>query len=176
VLSVVQCFVTNTEADTAHSVEARIDSLSDVYDLIENRKRHRNSLASLLEQTLRPYATSTCDRIVLAGSNIPVERRFALALHLVFHELATNACKHRALASSTGFVEAHWHILAERDRPALVIQWRERSGPRVTNPQREGFGMRLIAKALPEAQIDIDFASSGLVVHFMLEAESWSLE
>jgi len=51
----------------------------------------------------------------------------------------------------------------------LAIQWRERGGPIVTKPERRGFGTQLIARALPGAQVDLDFAPGGLVCRLLID-------
>jgi two-component sensor histidine kinase len=174
-LSVVQCFVVNTEAKTTNdyreALTARIASLSDAHDLIQSAPEHRVSLVELLERTLKPHSTLPNGRILLAGPDIILEPRFALSLHLIFHELATNASKHGALTSLSGAVEVNWDILADGSSQALAVQWREQGGPKVTRPQHKGFGMRLISKALSGAQIDMDFAPGGLVCRLLVEID-----
>jgi two-component sensor histidine kinase len=48
------------------------------------------------------------------------------------------------------------------------VQWRERGGPEVRKPRREGFGMRLISRALSGAKVDMDFAPAGLICRVMV--------
>jgi two-component sensor histidine kinase len=172
-LSIVQCFVTNTEAGTADdyraALTARIATLSDAYNIIQSACEHRISLASLLERTLRPHAGISTDRVVLAGPDIALEPHVALSLHMVFHELATNASKHGALMSTSGRVEVLWDVPAELNGGALAIQWRERGGPRVNKPKQRGFGTQLIARALSGARVELDFAPDGLVCRLLLE-------
>src|SRR6185437_11377184 len=71
VLSVVQCFVTNTEAVTAvdfrEALTVRIVSLSDAYRMLEDANGECISLTDLLERTLKPHGTYPGDRIFLAG-------------------------------------------------------------------------------------------------------------
>ena len=173
-LSVVQCFVANTEATTAddyrEALAARIATLSDAYDLIESGARSV-SLAELLERTLRPHSTLPNSRILLAGPDIILGPRLALSLHMIFHELATNADKHGALTSRSGVVEVLWDFVPRGDGQALALQWRERGGPEVTKPRRQGFGMRLISKALSGAKIDVDFARTGLLCRLLVEID-----
>ena len=180
VLSVVQCLVTNTSANTTNdyrvAVKTRVAVLSDACRFIENALDCRVPLASLLERTLRPCAVLPSDRVVLAGPDIVLEPHCALSLHLVFHELATNACKHGALKFSTGSVEVLWDILVEPDGRALAIQWRERGGPIVRKPQYKGFGMRMIAKTLAEALVELEFAPTGVVFRVLLEPGSWAVQ
>jgi two-component sensor histidine kinase len=172
-LSIVQCFVTNTEAGTADgyrsALTARIATLSDAYNMVQNAREHRVSLASLLERTLSPHAMFASDRIVLAGPDITLEPHVALSLHMVFHELATNASKHGALRSTSGSVEVLWGVPAGLDEVALAIQWREHGGPKVKKPKQRGFGTQLIAKALPGARVELDFAPDGLICRLLLE-------
>ena len=174
-LGVVQCFVVNTEATTAddyrEALAARIAALSDAYDLIEGIREHRVSLAKLLERTLKPHSTLPSGRILLAGPDIVLGPRLALSLHMIFHELATNASKHGALTSSSGIVEVHWDFLPHRGRQALAVQWRERDGPEVKKPWRRGFGMRLISKVLSGAKIDVDFVPTGLLCRLLVEID-----
>jgi two-component sensor histidine kinase len=174
-LSVVQCFVINTEAKTAdgyrEALTARLATLADAYNLIESVHEHRVSLAKLLERTLEPHAMLPNDRILLAGPDIILEPRFALLLHLIFHELATNASKHGALTSTSGVVEVIWDILIDGSNRALSVQWREHGGPEVTRPQRTGLGIRLISKALGGAKVDMDFAPAGLVCRLLVEID-----
>ena len=174
-LSVVQCVVTSTDAGTTddyrRAITARIEALSDAYDLIENAHERRASIGMLLERTLAPHAAPLNNRIVLAGPDIFLDPHLALSLHMIFHELATNASKYGALSAASGSVEVCWDILANSERRAVAIQWRERGGPRVREPLRKGFGMRLIAKALSGSQVDMDFAPSGLVCRILLEID-----
>jgi two-component sensor histidine kinase len=173
--SVIQCIVLNTEAHTADDyravLSARIAALSDAYSLIESARDHRISLAKLLERTLKPHAFPSNDRIVLSGPDITLDPHVALSLHMVFHELATNASKHGALTSASGSVEVLWDILIESGNKALGIQWREQGGPEMVKPQHTGFGTRLIVKALAGAQVDMDFGSAGLVCRLLLDID-----
>jgi two-component sensor histidine kinase len=179
-LSIVQCFVTDTKANTADGYRAalmeRLAALSGVFSFIEQARAHRVSLAKMIERTLKPHAIRPNGRIVLAGPDITLEPQYALSLHLVFHELATNACKHGALASASGAVEVYWDVLSERSSRTLAIQWREHGGPAVRKPQRLGFGMRLISKTLVGAQVDMDFAPAGLVCRILFEIDLSAVE
>ena len=53
----------------------------------------------------------------------------------------------------------------------LAVQWRERGGPEVRTPRHNGFGMRLISKALSGAQVDMDFAPAGLLCRLLVEID-----
>ena len=174
-LTVVQCFVNNTEASTADdyrvALMARIVNLSEAYNLIESARENRVSLAELLERTLMPHATFLKDRILVAGPDIVLEPRLALSLHMIFHELATNASKHGALTSTSGAVEVLWDVRSDGEDHALAVQWREHGGPEVRKPRHKGFGLRLISKVLSSAQVEMDFALTGLLCRLLVEID-----
>jgi two-component sensor histidine kinase len=173
ILSVVLCFVNNTDANTTAdlraALSARIATLSDAYRMIGSVREQRVSLAELLERTLEPHAMFQTGRILLAGPDLTLEPHIALSMHVIIHELATNASKYGALTSTTGAVEVSWESPPCLGGQGLAIQWRERGGPRVTRPERRGFGTQLIAKALPGAQVDLDFAPDGLVCRLLID-------
>src|SRR6185437_5402966 len=54
----------------------------------------------------------------------------ALALGLVFHELATNAVKYGALSVPVGHVEITWKVGDGEHR--LLLHWKETGGPPVS--------------------------------------------
>jgi len=174
-LTVVQCFVNNTEASTADdyrvALMARIVNLSEAYNLIESARENRVSLAELLERTLMPHATFLKDRILVAGPDIVLEPRLALSLHMIFHELATNASKHGALTSTSGAVEVLWDVRSDGEDHALAVQWREHGGPEVRKPRHKGFGLLLISKVLSSAQVEMDFALTGLLCRLLVEID-----
>ena len=171
-LTVVQCLVSQTEAPTADGYRAalseRIEALSDAYSLIECARGRRISLTELLGRTLKPYAVARKDRIVLAGPYVELEPRLALSLHMIFHELATNASKHGALSSGSGRVEVLWDFLTDSSKWRLAVQWSERGGPEVRLPKHKGFGLRLIERALNDAHVETDFNPDGFVCRILL--------
>ena len=174
-LTVVQCFVNGTEANTADdyrfALMARIANLSDAYSLIESTRENRVSLVELLDRTLKPHATFLKDRILVGGPDIVLEPRLALSLHLIFHELATNAGKHGALTSTSGAVEVLWNVRSDGEEHALAVQWREHGGPEVRKPRHKGFGLRLISKVLSGARVEMDFAPAGLLCRLLVEID-----
>jgi two-component sensor histidine kinase len=173
ILSVVLCFVNNTDANTTAdfraALSARIATLSDAHRMIESAREQRVFLAGLLERTLEPHAMFHKGRILLAGPDLALEPHIALSMHVIIRELATNASKYGALTSTAGAVEVIWESPPYLGGQGLAIQWRERGGPRVSKPEHRGFGTQLIARALPDAQVDLDFAPDGLVCRLLLD-------
>ncbi len=134
-LTAVQCFVSQADSSTAEeyraALSARIASLSDAYNLIERTCAQKISLGELVEQTLKPYAAVRKDRIRAGGPDVELQPRLALSLHMVLHELVTNASKYGALTSTSGQVEVLWELLSDDAGRRLALQWRERGGPEV---------------------------------------------
>jgi two-component sensor histidine kinase len=88
-----------------------------------------------------------------------------LSLSLVFHELESNALKYGALSNDTGGVEVSWHVEEKDGACCLKLQWREQGGPPVAPPSRQGFGSRLISKAIGRrfnGKSEAEFAPEGL--------------
>jgi two-component sensor histidine kinase len=125
-------------------------------------------LAQLLEQTVRPYSANGA-QVLAAGPEVQLEPSLARALHLVFHELATNAKKYGALSSPLGYVKIEWKIRhGPGDPRKLAIVWTEHGGPEVKHPRHWGFGSRLIRTVLGgHGGVRLDFNGTGLAC-FML--------
>jgi two-component sensor histidine kinase len=87
-------------------------------------------------------------------------------LALALHELATNAAKYGALSSAEGTVDIAWSVAAGGGEPTVALVWRESGGPAVRPRTREGFGTRLIQRALAATVggvAALDFPPGGAV-------------
>jgi two-component sensor histidine kinase len=136
----------------------RIHALATAHDLLTRRSWEGADLGELLAETLQPYV----HQVTLDGPSLPLAPNAAVALAMIFHELATNASKYGALSTSAGQVAVTWNL---DGRARLTITWRERGGPLVKPPQRGGFGSRLIAASLKgdlAGSADFDYAPEGL--------------
>jgi len=83
---------------------------------------------------------------------------------MAFHELATNAAKYGAFSNQTGTVHVTWTI--EPDSARLKLRWEEQGGPLVSQPQKHGFGLRLLERGLTReisGKVTLDFRPEGLV-------------
>jgi two-component sensor histidine kinase len=87
--------------------------------------------------------------------------KVAMTMALLVHELATNAAKYGALSSPTGQVAISWSLSERR----LNLEWRESGGPVVNTPTRNGFGMRLLSRALVQfgGGVEMSFEATGLL-------------
>jgi two-component sensor histidine kinase len=105
-------------------------------------------------------------RARIEGPDITLTPKPAIAFALAFHELCTNAVKYGAISKDEGRIDLSWRIATGAPDGALEVQWRESGGPRVTEPQRRGFGSAMIERVLAQetnGEVDMSFAPEGLV-------------
>lgn len=150
ILTLIGVLVANPAAENQSlstyvtTLRGRIHALSLAHDQVV-RGDGGGGLRVLLEAEVSPYRTST-DAIDLTGPNIVLDARAYSVMALVFHELATNAAKYGALASSTGKLSVTWEI---DHGGACEIRWNESGVPNVRPPSRTGFGTVLIDRSVP---------------------------
>jgi PAS domain S-box-containing protein len=162
----------NSPGSFLRAFEERLRALARAHDLLTSEGWRGASLSEVVRQTLAPH-DGGAGRVAASGPEVRLAPGAAVALHMAFHELATNAAKYGALSAPGGRVEVAWaEEPAEPDpgggdkRPALVIHWRERGGPPVAGPPAvQGFGTRLLDRGLPRqlgGEARFDFAPAGL--------------
>ena len=150
---------TDTREAFQQTFEARLMALAKTHDLLTKNDWETASLRELLLAELEPYGGNESSRFAIDGEDVRLASPVALALGLVFHELATNAVKYGALSVPGGRVEIGWKIGDGERR--LRWHWSETGGPPVKKPARRGVGTRVIEKGLMhefggEARIDFD--------------------
>ncbi len=126
----------------AQSFQSRLLALSHTHDLLTRSHWEGADLRDILQHETEAHDEH---RVILNGPPLPLEPAAALSLGMIFHELATNAAKYGALASEAGRVFIDWSVANQADR-TLSIVWREVGGPPVVEPERRGFGTRLIER------------------------------
>jgi two-component sensor histidine kinase len=111
----------------------------------------------------------------MQGPRVSLPTRLAVSLALALHELATNAAKYGSLASATGVVDISWQLMSARLAPRLALRWAETGGPPVKPPTRQGFGTRLLQRALSaeiSGTVTLDYNPDGLVCTIDAAVES----
>jgi len=172
-LAMVQA-ITGSTARATDNIEdfktalfGRIQSLAKTHLLLSDEER-AVSFAHVLRSELGAFDDGSHERIVLSGPDVPLTSQLAVSLGMAIHELTTNAAKYGSLSVYGGKVEVNWSVTIGATRRTLSFDWVESRGPPVTQPQRQGFGSRLLAYVLPgqiQARSRIDFASNGVRVH-----------
>jgi two-component sensor histidine kinase len=129
-------------------------------------------LSQLLEQTVRSYSANGA-QVLAAGPDVELGSSLARVLHLVFHELATNANKYGALSSPLGYVKIEWKVRYVPGSPRkLALVWTEHGGPEVKRPRHYGFGSRLIKTVLGgHGGVRLDFNRTGLACFMLVDLD-----
>jgi PAS domain S-box-containing protein len=139
----------------------RIQALATNQDLLGSRQAAGADLEELVRAQLAPLADLVGSRIVVRGPKLQLNSAAAEAVGLALHELATNAGKYGALSTDAGCVYVGW----KSEAGAFMMSWKERNGPPVRPPQRQGFGTTVIdamARLTLGGDVELDYAPSGL--------------
>jgi len=159
---------TNNIEDFKTALIGRIGALAKTHLLLSDEGRTEISFEQILRNELEAFDDGSDDRVRFSGPPVEVNARLAVSLGMAIHELTTNAAKHGALSVFGGKVDIAWSVTIEATRRILQFVWVESGGPKVTPPEREGFGSRLLQFVLPgqiHAKTDIDYRPDGVRVH-----------
>jgi two-component sensor histidine kinase len=144
--------------------DGRLMALSTAHNMLTRENWDAVSIEEVATAALGPHAVCGT-RIVIDGPKVVLGPKACVTLAMTFHELATNAVKYGALSQPGGRVEVSWTCDAGR----LHLYWRERDGPPCTPPDREGFGARMLKRALAAelgGTARLSFEPEGLVFEF----------
>lgn len=153
-----------------NSFEARLAAMGRSIDLLEGVDWSQISLAELVRVEAGSLASAEAERVSFEGPPLFLDADPAASLHLLLHELLTNAMKYGALSNETGRVEIRWEVGRSGEEDAVTLHWRETGGPLVTPPSAEGFGT-LLLKATTDrlsGEMAADYAADGLSCVFKL--------
>jgi two-component sensor histidine kinase len=136
----------------------RLSALTATDHLIEEANGRGALVHDIAKTELGPYVAS---RVVIEGPNVLLPPKYALTVALLVHELATNSAKYGSLSVPDGRVS----IKSRITDALLELEWQERGGPPVRPPQKEGFGLRLLSRALTQfgGGTEILFGSAGVI-------------
>ncbi len=151
-------------SDFQEAFAARLVALGKTHSTLTESERQTATIAELLRLELVPFDDVTSARIRLEGPAVALPANLAVPIGLAFHELATNAAKYGALSDIAGMLTVTWRVDGKNGNKMLHLTWREYNGPTVITPSREGFGTRLLTRALPNqarAKVSLDFAPDG---------------
>jgi two-component sensor histidine kinase len=173
ILGLVQAIARQTTArdrdDFIARFTERLQALAANQDLLVRHKWQGIDMEELVRAQLAPFAELIGPRIAVGGPRLQLNASGAQALGLAIHELATNAGKYGALSTDAGHVDIDWRL----DRGILAMNWVERDGPPVRQPERQGFGTTVIStmvKQALEGEVQLDYAPLGLAWHMTCPA------
>jgi Bacteriophytochrome (light-regulated signal transduction histidine kinase) len=136
----------STIEEFADIVGSRIHALARAHDQVTRQDWSPASLYELIRTESAAYASHSADRVRIDGPDALIAPSAFTTLALVIHELMTNSCKYGALSDSGGTVII---TLSHDSDGALEIDWLERGGPPVRQPERRGFGSTIIERTIP---------------------------
>ena len=152
----------------ADLVGGRIRALAMAHDNITREQWEPASLHGLIRAEAEAYLTSKIDRVLIEGDDVLVVPEAYTVLALVLHEMMTNSAKYGALCDSRGTLTVTTGLDQHRD---LRIEWRERGGPPVQAPEREGFGTTIIERSIPfelGGAADVRYRLGGVEADFIV--------
>jgi len=158
-----QTLVQSVEGNTLDTYLNRLHAMARTYKLLTETDWSYMSFSELLREELSVIVGST--RFSLVGPPVKLDPREALALGMIFHELATNALKYGALSADEGRIDVTWQF--SDDENIIDIRWQESGGPKVASPHRRGFGTLLVERQLSyelNGHSNITYAPEGLQV------------
>lgn len=144
--------------------ESRVASLARSHELLLAQDWSGVSLACLVGG----QTTAVSGRCSISAEGPPIVLKPAAAqnIGMALHELVTNAAKHGALSVEGGQVAIEWSLSRSDGEERLVMKWSETGGPPAQRPERGGFGLivleRAVASAL-EGRAELDWTRAGLV-------------
>jgi two-component sensor histidine kinase len=124
------------------AVEGRLVALGRAHDLLMQGSWSNASFNETLRGAIDPYSVEGADRLSLTGPDLNIVSGAVIALAMTLNELCTNATKFGAWSVPGGSVGLRWGVNEQTQR--FNLTWSEKSGPKVEQPVRRGFGTRMI--------------------------------
>jgi PAS domain S-box-containing protein len=153
----------------------RVQAMAASQDLLVKSGWKGVALAELVRSQLAHFKDLIGSRIELAGPPLAISAPAAQAIGMAVHELATNAGKYGALANASGLISVAWSVESRcGQEPVFTMIWRERGGPPVKAPARQGFGTAVMCEMTEmslSAEVGLDFEATGLTWRLGCAAE-----
>ena len=134
-----------TEKDAVAAFRKRIYAIASAHSVLLQQNWSAAPVRDVVEAVLGTFEMD--DRFDVGGPKVVLGPRATLSLSLLLHELATNALKYGGLSTDAGRVAINWRIETS-EHEELVLDWSESGGPPPQEPDRQGFGSRLIEMGL----------------------------
>lgn len=144
----------------ARALSGRVGALSRTHDLLVGEFEGELTLQAILEAEFAAFPGLEARTTLEGPDYMPLDGPVAQGLALVLHELITNAMKYGAFSKEEGRVTIK---VAKADDGALTIRWIESGGPPLPAVRGEGFGSKLIERALgAHGRVTLDYLEAGL--------------
>jgi len=157
-----------TLEETQNTIEKRLDAVASAHHLLTTERWTKASMTQIIEAALESCgAPKEC--VQIQGEDFNVRAETAVTISLAIHELCTNAFKYGAFSSENGKLTISWSLTKEKP-PKFCFEWLERGGPKVTPPERTGFGSKLLQTGLGGSlggTVDLNYEPEGFKMRFL---------
>lgn len=163
--------LTSASRDEIDAFVGRLQALAGAHDVLTTENWNRAPLEQVVARAIGVFDDIDNERFAVEGrSSVWIDADRSSRLAMVLHELATNAIKYGALSNATGRVLITWDTQSTDGGRRLRLCWEEVGGPRVTKPERVGFGSGMIQRALQgdSSKVTVEYDPAGLRVRFEL--------
>lgn len=133
-------------AEAQAAFDRRIDSIAKANDILHAQSGNSALLGAIIEEALSGCGVGG-ERASRSGPDLCIDSSTAIMVSLAVHELCTNAFKYGALSSGDGRVEIRWQQ-HPADESRFDFEWLESGGPPASEPERQGFGMRILRRGM----------------------------
>lgn len=145
-----------TERHLVSNFGQRLAALSSAHDILLSGEHQGATVRAVVEGFARTLSVES--RVDIAGPEVTLGSRGTLSLSLLLHELGTNAIKYGSLSNEGGRVNVSWTVDGDGEAAEFQLIWREAGGPPAQEPERKGFGSKLIGMGL--------IGTGGVVTHY----------
>lgn len=158
--------------ENAKILQERLKAIGRSHNMAYNKRRESISIREVYENE-RATMPKLADRVLIdMDERLTIKPQIAERLTLVVHELGTNAVKYGALSGEIGRIVIESQVLDNGD---VEIVWREKGGPEPVEPDRTGFGTRLLQTSLSaDAHVDLSYPAEGAICRITLPRENVS--
>ncbi len=168
--AMVQAIATQTlrsvaERGPVDAFTERLHALSTAHDVLLQQSWSNAKFGDVISAVLAAFMDAK--KLEVDGPSVDLGARATLSISLLLHELATNATKYGSLSNLDGQVEVTWYMRNIDGEDELVFHWKEKGGPPAFDPNRNGFGSKLIRMGLiGTGGVDVRYKQSGFEAEF----------
>ncbi|MGI9013387.1 MAG: PAS domain S-box protein [Phycisphaerales bacterium] len=150
--------------DFSRVFDARLQSIAKAHSLLTNTEWKGSLLGDIVHSELDLRIASP-EQLTVSGPLLVLSPSQSLAMHMVIHELATNATKYGALLDDAGRIDVAWGVEKQESTSVLRMTWTETCSGAIAPLGEEGYGSELINESVTyelEGEVQRTFSPQGL--------------
>lgn len=153
----------------SESFVARLQAMAASQDMLTRSRWQKAEMGELLRIELSQAFGKELPEGMLKGPKVLMSETATQALGLTFHELATNALKYGEVSRSPDSLKVTWGM--RQGGSVLWLSWRESGNGAVRQPEKAGFGTKLIDMNITRelnGRIKRTFGEDGLHIEILI--------